>query len=217
MDLNIRSMEKKEFLYKEEQKQESYKLLSECYYLPDESLLNSLQSSGRSTGSLYHEIAKHIPTANAVQSLSIDYSRLFVGPYELLAPPYGSVYMEDNRRLMGNSTMDIQRKYAQEGLNVCLKEAPDHIAIELEFLYYLISKEVEASLISDPVSANRYFIKRKGFLETHLGVWVSDFADNVSCKTETEFYKNLAQLTKSFVTEDLRSLTNTPTLAFNHV
>jgi TorA maturation chaperone TorD len=199
-------MEKEEFIYQEEYKRDSYKLLSECYYLPDERLLTMLDGLDKSRWSLRSEIAQNIPATNAIETLKIDYSRLFGGPYRLLAPPYGSVYLENTRMVMGDSTMDVKRKYEEEGLNVSLKEAPDHIAIELEFMYYLIFKEVEAILNSDSVNTTDYLKKRKDFLETHLGIWISEFAYNVEANAQTTFYKNLARITKSFIRKELENL-----------
>ncbi|UCE19328.1 MAG: molecular chaperone TorD family protein [Gemmatimonadota bacterium] len=199
-------MESKEFLSREEHRRDTYKLLSECYYSPDEGLLNTLRESDTSRGSLYSEISKNSPTTNNVESLKIDYAKLFLGPYKLLAPPYGSVYLENARRVMGDSTMDIWYTYAEEGLRVDLKEAPDHIAIELEFMCFLISKEIEAALNSDSINTTRYLRKQKDFLENHLAIWVLEFTDTVEANAETEFYKHLARLTRSFIKKDLKRL-----------
>lgn len=198
----------KELLPHEEYRRDSYKLLSECYYLPDEKLIKILGGLEKSQGELHSEIAETIPGISDVESLKIDYSKLFVGPYGLLAPPYGSMYLEDTRMVMSNSTMDVRNKYEEEGLDISLKEAPDHIAIELEFIYFLIFKEIEAIRSSDSGNTVRYLEKQKVFLETHLGVWVSEFADNVEANARTEFYRNLARLTKSFVKKDLKSLSD---------
>ncbi len=198
----------KELLLDEEYRRDSYKLLSECYYLPDEKLIKILNGLEKSQGELPSGIVKTIPGIGDVESLKVDYSKLFVGPYGLLAPPYGSMYLEDSRMVMGNSTMDVKNKYEEEGLDIGLKEAPDHIAIELEFIYFLIFKEIEAIRNSDSGNTARYLEKQKVFLETHLGTWVSEFADNVVVNARTEFYKNLARLTKSFVKKDLKSLSD---------
>jgi TorA maturation chaperone TorD len=41
-----------------------------------------------------------------------------VGPFLVPAPPYGSVYLEDNRQLMGDSTIDVRRHYLSLGLDL---------------------------------------------------------------------------------------------------
>ena len=65
-----------------------------------------------------------------LEALTIDFARLFVGPYKLLAAPYGSVYLDSGRTTMGDSTLDVKSRYCEAGLNAAtnFKEAPDHIA-----------------------------------------------------------------------------------------
>jgi TorA maturation chaperone TorD len=207
-------MEIKEFFFQEDYRRDAYKLLADYYYLPDEELIATLRGLDKSKGNLFSEIAESASLVNNIAALRIDYSRLFIGPYKLLAPPYGSVYLENTRMVMGNSTLNVRNKYADEGLSVDIKEAPDHMAIELEFMYYLISKEVQAALSSDFVDAACYLEKQRGFLETHLGMWISDFSNNIATNAETTFYRNLACQTKSFLKADLKSLSQSPILAF---
>ncbi len=200
------------FLFQENYRRDAYKLLADCYYPPDEELIETLRGLDKSKGSLFSEIAGSASLADNIEALKIDYSRLFIGPYRLLAPPYGSIYLENTRRVMGNSTLDVRSKYADEGLRIDIKEAPDHISIELEFMHYLISREIEAALDSDSIDAARYLRKQKDFLEAHLGIWVSEFSNSVASNAETAFYRYLAGQTKAFVEEDLRSLSQSPVL-----
>ena len=199
-------MDKEEFLCQEKYRENSYKLLSECYYVPEAGLLAVLNSLDNSIGRLSSEIAKSVPPMTDLESLKIDYARLFVGPYRLLAPPYGSVYMEKNRMLMGDSTIDVKHRYAEEGLEISLKETPDHISIELEFMYFLIFKEIETLSNDDINRGIDYLQKQKIFLEIHLGAWVSEFSRNIGDNAETDFYQRLARETQRFVLDDLSLL-----------
>ncbi len=194
-----------EILSRECERANSYKLLLESYYLPDENLIKMLSHLAESSSGLYSEFAGNIPGMDEIESLKVDYSKLFVGPYKLLAPPYGSVYLE-NGKLMGDSTMDVRKWYSAEGLNITLREVPDHIALELEFMYFLISKEIEAINNSDSEKAIYYLEKQGSFLETHLGAWVSAFAESVRSHAKTEFYRDLSHATESFVRQDLKDL-----------
>ena len=194
-----------EILSRECERGNSYKVLSECYYLPDENLVSMLNNLSKSSHELYPELAGSIPGMGDVESLKVDYAKLFVGPYELLAPPYGSVYLEDGR-LMGNSTMDVRNRYSEEGLEITLREFPDHIAMELEFMYFLISREVEAINRSDSEEALRYLERQKAFLEIHLGAWVSALAEKIEKNSDTEFYRSISHATESFVRKDLEDL-----------
>lgn len=206
----------KELLAREEYRKDSYKLLSECFYSPDEGLVETLRQLDKSRGGLYSEIAKAIPGTIDIELLKIDYSKLFLGPYQLLAPPYGSVYLEDARRVMGNSTIDAKNRYEAEGLEIGLKEAPDHIAIELEFMYFLIFKEIEAARNSDNAQALNFITKQEAFLKTHLGMWVSEFGDRVEEKAETAFYKVLGRITRAFVCEDRDTMSDGKDIASNN-
>ena len=214
MNVKDVAMEMKEFLFQENYRRDSYKLLADCYYLPDEELIETLSNLDKLKGSLFAGIAESASLTSDIKALKIDYSTLFIGPYRLLAPPYGSVYLEKTRRVMGISTLDVRNKYADEGLRIDIKEAPDHIAIELEFMYYLISKEVEAALSSDSIDATSYLKKQKDFLDAHLGIWVSDFSNSIEINAETSFYRDLACQTRSFIEADLKSLSQSPILTF---
>ena len=70
-------------LSRECERGDSYKLLAECYYLPDETLIGMLNGLAESARGLYLELAGNIPGVDGVESLKVDYSKLFVGPYEL--------------------------------------------------------------------------------------------------------------------------------------
>jgi TorA maturation chaperone TorD len=198
-------LESKAMLLNNEYRRDLYKILSACYYLPDAELLNKLNNLDASRGGLYADIAKCCPKISDIDSLIIDYTKLFVGPYGLLAPPYGSMYLDDKDRVMGNSTMEVKNRYAEEGLDVCLKEVPDHIAIELEFMYFLIFKELEATKINDLDNISRYQEKQRAFLENHLGAWVPDFTDKIEANSQTGFYKNIARITKYFIDSDINN------------
>ena len=185
---------------------DSYKLLSDCYYLPNKGLIDRLKGLDESASGLAKNIKDIASSSDKLELLEIDFSRLFVGPFELLAPPYGSLYLENNRTIMGDSTMDVKKWYSEEGLKINLKEVPDHIAIELEFMYFLICKELERAESGAKQASSDYRGKEKLFLEDHLGRWVGAFADKIVKNAETAFYKKLAYLTKEFIEEDLKRL-----------
>ncbi len=198
-------MEREELLHREEVRCGSYWLLAQCYYLPDEELIEALEHS-KELARWHQGGGENTWTASDIDSLKVDYTRLFMGPYQLLAPPYGSVYLEKARKVMGDSTMDAKQRYQEAGLNLNLKEAPDHVAIELEFMYYLIYREIEAIINYNEPNIALYLKKQKDFLDNHLGKWVSEFTDNLSANAETVFYQNVAHITVSLVSEDLAQL-----------
>lgn len=185
---------------------ERYRLLSRAFGVPDEELLAYLSTAQETFAGACSGLAEHAPREKYLAQLQVDYSRLFVGPFKLLAPPYGSLYLEHTGRLMGDSTVDVRMRYKEEGLDVALSEVPDHVAIELEFAHFLAAKAARAFQESDLDEAARCAAKRMDFLSTHLGAWVGDFAANIKEHARTAFYKALGHATEAFVMEDLARL-----------
>ena len=194
---------------------EAYQLLANCYYLPNHELAATLDRLDHILKIVYPQAAKYVlPMIEEIdhrenpERLEIEYAKLFLGPYGLLAPPYGSVYLENGRKVMGDSTMHAKEMYAEAGLDVAetFNDAPDHIAAELEFVYFLIFKAMEAIGHSDLESAMLYLARRRAFLQNHLAAWISDFARKVEENTETHFYRNLARATRTFIQKDLEEI-----------
>ena len=194
------------YLTNERIRRDSYKVLSECYYLPDEQLKTQLQNPDSSIGPIFSHIATNLPAICDLQRLKLDFTQLFIGPFGSIAPPYESVYIENRKIIMSDSTMEVRNLYIENGLNIDIKEAPDHIAIELEFMYYLIFKELEALSESDTSTASVYLAKQEDFLKNHLGRWITEFSLIVSRNAQTHFYRDLANITDSFVMKDLEYL-----------
>ena len=161
-----------------------YMLLSECYYAPDEALLSTIREIGEKARGPYSELARTAPQADGLEALRIDHAKLFVGPFNLLAPPYGSTYLETGGRLMSDSTMDVGDWYRGEDLALALDDAPDHIILELEFMHYLVCMQILAAHRSDALMEASYRQKRRSFVESHLGKWISRFAAKVGTNAD---------------------------------
>lgn len=205
------------FLETEGHREDVYRLLSACYCVPEPELREPALLD-RLTGSLdgvcreavgFAEQMKAALSQYTERALLVDYSKLFLGPFKLLAPPYGSVYLEPERKLMGDSTADVIRWYQQAGVSFdhAQKDLPDHIAVELEFMSYLIWKEREAWRVGDGDAARQRLEDQQAFLARHLGAWVRDFAQAVKDGTSNLFYRSLADCTTTFIESDLSYLT----------
>ncbi len=186
------------------QRADSYKFLSQCYYPPDDKLVQKVIDTAQDRA-FFSGLACCVPPAVELKALSIDFAELFVGPYKLLAPPYGSVYFEENR-IMGDSTIDVRNCYESEDLDIVIKDAPDHIAVELEFMYYLIARQIEAVRESNLHVVQSCRRKQFAFLQTHLVRWLPEFVEKVQKNARTEFYSRLAGLTEAFVQNDMKTL-----------
>jgi TorA maturation chaperone TorD len=190
----------------------AYKGLAECYHMPSSGLYYILIELEHQLEALDSEASPYITLmrsewvglGNENNDLRVDFARLFVGPYALLAPPYGSVYLDGERRVMGSSTMDVHTRYLNAGLEIAahFKEPPDHIAVELEFMHFLVVKEIEAILHSDADVAIKYFDHQEVFLKKHLAAWVPQFVSHVAENATTDFYKHLARATDLFIKQE---------------
>jgi len=208
-------MKTQEFIEYEQLRFDTYRLLANAFYLPDECLIDSLVTLEKCMEEIceksleQNNIPVGIGKKDGIELMKVDYAKLFVGPFSLLAPPYGSVYLEGEGVVMGNSTADVQKWYRASGLDVDaqFKDAPDHIAAELEFMHFLIFKEMEATDQGSAEGVIKYLKMQRSFLEYHLGAWISDFADNVVNNAQTTYYRNLARATKAFVMDDLQTIT----------
>lgn len=142
------------------------------------------------------------------ERMAVDYSKLFVGPFELQAPPYGSFYLEKGKRVMGDSTIEVLKMYNDLGLSIDsdFKEMPDHIAVELEFMYYLIEKEVQALEEPNLNSAPHFIEAQEFFLSKFLNRWVPPFCKRIKENTENEFYKALADCVLIFLKNEMESI-----------
>ena len=204
-------METRNLLNRESSRMVVFRLLSDCFFLPDSRLSEKLENLEFNMANgcepafgFVQKMRKEFETDADLEAFKVEFSRLFVGPYEMPAAPYGSVYLEDGRKMMGDSTLDVKNRYREAGLNTAktFKDAPDHISAELEFIYYLIFKEIEAFSNSDTQTAIGFIQKQKSFLEDHLLAWVPEFVASIIECAEKTFYPNLAKATDTFLKEN---------------
>lgn len=188
---------------------DSYRLLATCFYEPQLDTFGNglLQDLEESLKLICPVAADHAETMIKMlqeyseEQLLVDYARLFVGPLDLLAAPYGSVYLEREGRLMGDSTMAAADFYRSRGLvmDTDFREVPDHIAAELEFMYYLVYKEIEALEASDTAAASAALESQNLFMNIFLQPWIDKFSGRIAEGAETGFYRALAGCLSSFI------------------
>ncbi len=189
---------------------DAYRLLSACYYEPEKNMLleeglfvqlrDALKLCLPDSAELAEALAISLQGASQ-QDLLIDYAKLFVGPDVLLAHPYGSVYLDGPKVLMGDSTIDVMARYqdADFGVSPDFNEVPDHIAIEFEFLYLTCFNEALAQNEERADDQQYWHQLRQQFIADHIGRWVNDFCDKLRKNTQFDYYRQLADLTQRFI------------------
>ncbi|MDH3892714.1 MAG: molecular chaperone TorD family protein [candidate division Zixibacteria bacterium] len=191
-----------------QQRTDCYRLLAALFYPPQREVLLSesvcqnlallldavCPEAGRYAGEMLQCLEK-----SSDSELAVEHAALFVGPFELKAPPYGSVYLEEHRRVLGETTMATLAMYREAGLKLDIREPADHIAVELEFMYFLAVREVEALLSEDQGRPDVWQKRQAEFLLGYLGRWTPDFCSSIKNGTQNEYYRALANCLAAFI------------------
>jgi TorA maturation chaperone TorD len=184
------------------------RLLAAGYYQPEATLAQEglFAGLGESASALDADLAASAAAmaaafeAEGADALLVEYTRLFLGPIEAVARPYGSVWLTKEKTLMQASSVAVLELYREGGFDLAedFRELPDHIAAELEFLYLLLFRENRALRDGDAGLAGIVALKRR-FLAGHLGAWAPPFCRAVAEGTESAYYRALASLTARYV------------------
>lgn len=190
-----------------------YDILSICFTYPDEKisswirrgewieeLEDCLNLLAEEDFKAYLQPIKDLLAArkeNFSLELAREYTRLFINAVpHVVAPPYGSVYMEKDGLVFGKTTSEVLRFYHERGftLKEDLADLPDHIAHKLEFMGILTDREARVSG-NEKVQLEEL---QMAFLSHFLLPWVPTFCERVIEHSRSPFYRFLAELTSEF-------------------
>lgn len=120
------------------------------------------------------------PTNNA---LTHEYRRLLIGPNKKPAPPWGSVYTDQECVIFGLTTLDLRAWMRAHGITRSTDERTpeDHIGLLLALLEWLAQEKPE--LVRE-------------FLQKHVLTWSSHFLTQFEEAAEHPFYEGLARITR---------------------
>lgn len=187
------------------------RFIAACYYEPtaafaEERMFESMLAAAQQLDPNLAATAKRLGEAFAAQDLQtllIDYTRLFLGPVNPLAQPYASFWLTGEKTLMQDTTVALLDLYAEGGFDIdeSFQDLPDHVAAELEFLYLLNHRLYRAVTVATGDAADQASIAslRQRFVAGHLGQWLDAFAQAVQEGAETSFYRELGELTQAFM------------------
>ncbi|MEA4900728.1 molecular chaperone TorD family protein [Desulfitobacterium sp.] len=132
-----------------------------------------------------------------------DYTRLFIGPHKIPAPPWESVYLGEERLIFQEVTLNVRQTYLKYGIapRHLGQEADDHLGYELDFMYQLCQLSLEntervRSIIKD----------QKDFLENHIFKWVPLICRDILVHAETDFYKGMSLCLEGFIEIDRKAV-----------
>lgn len=143
-----------------------------------------------------------------LDKLRSEYTRLLLGPEKLPAPPWESVYMNEDRSLFTERTLEVRQAYVAYGyipVNYP-HDADDHIALELDFMLHLAELTQNSFEQDDIKATKKLLLDQKAFLEQHLLAWVGIFADQIKQSKTSYFYPQMAKLTEQVLKVDFEAL-----------
>lgn len=130
-----------------------------------------------------------------IDELVWEYTRLFIGPYKLPAPPWESVYTSPKRLMRQEAHDSVQECYHGAGFEVDQEGLmADHIGLELTFLSMLYGRFLESPDQHDFLSSIV-----ESFIRDHLLNWIPQFTEDLGASAELPLYVALVTATKKFV------------------
>ncbi len=138
---------------------------------------------------------------------NVDFANLFV----MHLVPYESFYTREDQMIESGGENPVLELYNALDFRVKLSEArvvsPDHIGVELEFMYMLnvaLKKALEAE---DQEGVCELLQIQHGFLKDHLLEWAPMFLINVKRESRTPLYHDGSELTLEFLLSDFEYVT----------
>ena len=136
-------------------------------------------------------LIKSFPDVDSLyQHLEVCYVRLFISAKGgIVAPLYESCYEFEGAPLMGRAAEEMKERFQEKGLSISdnIQEPPDHLSIELEYLYFLLDKgwrEQDDTLAAEAVE----------FATETMLPWVSEFSQKLANEKECLFYPLIAKV-----------------------
>lgn len=131
------------------------------------------------------------------KELNTDHTRLFVGAGKVLAPPWESVYFNEDRMIFQEQTLDVRNWYRRFGLEPenLHREPDDHIGLEMTFVAYLAELTLK---VLDEQNEDKYkllYEAKRQFLSEHLLKFGPAWCALTNEHAKTDFYQGLSYLT----------------------
>ena len=204
-------MNEKEFIFFEHARAGIFNIFTALLCQPEKELVenndifHALKSALNIVNTDCSEIVDQMQKAvkqYTVQELLVEYTRLFIGPFKTLAAPYSSLYF-GNDTLMNDVTVWVVNYYRKSGLefNETIKDVPDHVAIETEFMYFLIHNEIKELDAGNRDKSFSLWENQQEFFEKHYKKWVPEFCAKVVTETNNEYFKVLCECLNKFIND----------------
>ena len=166
------------------------KALRKQEILREMELLNLLMAINASinTDKLNAIIRRFESSEDLFDYLETTYVRLFISNRKgMLIPLYQSCYEYENAPMMGAPAVAMKERLATASLSLetHINEPPDHLCVELEYLYFLLTKGWSGENGS-------FFIEAASFASDVMLPWVSKLQKRIMTHQDSTFYSMFA-------------------------
>lgn len=200
-------------------REETYRLFSQMFLYPDEERLTAVgeaadelwrKREALARFAFFRQWSEVLRSLKDIGQRSLpDMQTAYVSMFTTNAagipcPPYESVYREPEGQPTGWLQALVESEYAAGGfaLSPALGELPDHVAVEMEFMALLCSREAQAWEERNPTRGIRALRKQKAFLDSHLALWFPEFARQVAAADSGGAYAAVGQGAQAFISHD---------------
>jgi len=182
----------------------AFSFLGEADGLPDD------MREGLGLMNEFIQASKGKAAEDLATGLAVERTRLLRGVKPGYGPPpaYESVYASSGEQPVMQATMSVRQAYAEAGVGLPeeVRDQPDFIGFELDFMRHLTAQEAEAWKKGGQEEASNLLKAERAFLDDHLARWVPRFCDVMEKEARLGFYQGIAKLTKGFVLDEAETV-----------
>ena len=136
-----------------------------------------------------------------------DFAHLFIGPKRLPAPPWESVYRNEERLIFDKETLQVRLLYRQFGMDVPTErnEPDDHFGLEMMFVAHLCQIALEGIRTEQAYYTDLSLAAIDSFFRDHICAWAYDYLADVTEAANTPYYRGLSLLASGTITHTTQS------------
>ncbi|MEH6531158.1 MAG: molecular chaperone TorD family protein [Photobacterium frigidiphilum] len=179
------------------------KLLGSFFYFPlahenNIQYLDAIKNSDDVNETAFSAFISAIDSTNE-ESLRADFQLLFEGCEIMPAPPWGSVYLDREQVIFGDSTLRLRQFLASHNmlLDTGMREPEDQFGLTLLALANIIDQCDDVTIVT-------------ALLADHFLPWAYHYLTLVQKHGQTDVYKVLAEITQEWLTAVQAELKVTP-------
>lgn len=156
----------------------------------------------------YYNKVDIVTNESNFDDLHWDYTKMMIGPFDLAAPPWESVYVQKEKMLFQKCTMDVRKTYEHFGFQKAAYniEADDHIGLELDFIYHLNNLCMQSVKEENIQEVSYLLTQQEKFIEEHLSAFVPELSKRIVEHAETPFYVGMAKVLNHYLQMDSQVL-----------